>query len=111
MLNEEKYNHLSAEAVSLANSLLSDEGDYLVNISRLNLLRIDLGENENDEDFKIFIAINSKTDHIPYGSARGKCSAEWLTQCDEELSEVKSYYRGHVEKSCKSIIERFGKNA
>lgn len=111
ILNEEKYNHICAEAVSLAKSVLADEGDYLNNVSKLNSLRFDLGNSEFDEDFLIFIEISSETDHMPLGNTRENCSAEWLEKCDKELSETKEYYRAKIERSCKSIIERFSKNA
>ena len=111
ILNEEKYNHLCAEAVSLAQSILADEGDFLSNVSKLSSLRFDLGNSEFDEDFLIFIEISSETDHIPYGKARENCSAEWLEKCDKEISETKEYYRDKIEKSCKTIIRRFTKSA
>ena len=111
ILNETEYKQLAAEAVSLANALLSDTGDYLGNITRLSSLRYEIGENDNDADFNIFVAISSDTDHIPYGVSRDGCSEKWLGQCDKELSDIKEIYRGHIEASCKSIIERFVKNA
>ncbi len=89
ILNEEKYARLSAKAVSPAKSILADEGDYLSNVSKLNSLRIELGKNEFDEEFLIFIEVSSETDHIPYGRARENCSTEWLEKCDKELSEAK----------------------
>ena len=111
ILNEEKYTQLCAEAVLLAKSILADKGDYLRNVSKLNFLRFELGENEFDEDFIIFIEVSSETDHIPYSIARENCSTKWLEKCDNELSEVKDYYRNKIENSCNSIIGRFSKNA
>ncbi len=111
ILNEEKYTRLSTEAVSLAKSILADEGDYLKNVSKLNSLRFELGKNEFDEDFIIFIEVSSETDHIPYGTARENCSTQWLEKCNKELSEIKTYYRDKIEISCKSIIGRFSENA
>jgi len=111
ILNEEKHDQLCAEAVSLAKFILADEGDYLHNISKLNSLRFELGKNEFDEDFIIFIEVCSETDHISYGKARNNCSTKWLEQCDNELSEIKNYYRNKIESSCKSIIGRYSKNA
>ncbi len=110
-LNEEKHAQLCTEAVSLAKSILAEDGDYLHNVSKLNSLRFELGKNECDEEFTIFIEVCSETDYIPYGKARENCSTKWLKQCDNELSEIKTYYRNKIENSCKSIIGRFSKNA
>jgi len=111
ILNEVKHTQLCTDATSLAKLILADEGDYLHNVSKLNSLRFELGKNEFDEDFIIFIEVCSETDHIPYGKARENCSSKWLEQCDNELSEIKTYYRNKIENSCKSVIERFSKNA
>ena len=111
VLNEEKHSQLCSEAVSLARAILSDDEHYLSNVIKLNSLRFELGENEFDKDFVVFLTISSDTDHIPYGKNRENCSVKWLEKCDKELCEIKEHYRGEVEKSCKSIIERFGKNA
>lgn len=111
VLNEERYSQLCSKAVSLARAILSENEHYLSNVIKLNSLRFELGENEFDKDFVVFLTISSDTDHIPYGRNRENCSAKWLEKCDKELSEIKEHYRGEVEKSCKSIIERFGKNA
>lgn len=109
ILNEEQHTQLCTEAISLAKAILADEGDYLHNTAKFNSLRFELGKSEFDEDFIIFIEACSETDHIPYGKARENCSTMWLELCNNELSEVKTYYSNKIENSCKSIIERFSK--
>lgn len=109
--NEAEYSKRCEEAVSLARAIFSDEGDYLRNVSELSSLRFILVDDEFDQDFKVFIAISSDTDYMPIGVARNRCSTSWLNRCDAELVEIKESYRRDVEKSCKSIIERFSENA
>ena len=96
-----------AEAVNLAKALLADTADFLESVRKLSSLRHELCENSNDEDFMLFLVIDSDTDHLPAGETRAFCSPEWLRKADAELQLVVSCHKAELVAACNRLIERF----
>jgi hypothetical protein len=76
ILNGKEHERNVNEVISLAKGLLSGEVDYLMTVGKLSSLRHEI--DENDEDFNIFVAVSSETDHMPIGELRNNCSESWL---------------------------------
>ena len=69
--------------------------------------RFDIPQGANDPDFMLFVVIASEADHLPNAEARHLCSKAWLTKCDQEELDMKSFYSKDLSATCKLLIERF----
>jgi hypothetical protein len=61
-----------------------------------------------DQDFVVFGAIASSTDHLPFGQVRTRWNATALDEADAEIAAINHKQGEAVRKACESIIERFG---
>jgi hypothetical protein len=62
---------------------------------------------DRDQDFGLFVAIDSETDHLPNERARPHCSAEWLGKCDREAHDVEAFYREAVHAAIDQLLRKF----
>ncbi len=60
-----------------------------------------------DDDFRIFIGIESETDHLPVGDERQYWNAAVLSEKDKEIAEYEDKKMKVVIESCKKLIDRF----
>jgi len=74
---------------------------------RLSALQHDVSRKDFDDDFLLFIAIASETDHLPVGEVRTRYSPDALRKADKEIEEVEKLYRAQVEAACEKLIARF----
>ena len=74
---------------------------------RLSALRLEVSRGDFDNDFMVFVAIASETDHLPVGEVRKKYSPEALRRADKAIEEVEKLYRAQVEAACEKLIARF----
>ena len=75
---------------------------------RLNSLRHEVVQKDFDDDFMLFVAIASKTDHLPVGKVRKQYAPEALLRADKEIEKVEKFYRAQVEAACEKLIARSG---
>jgi hypothetical protein len=62
---------------------------------------------DRDQDFGLFVAIDSETDHLPSERARPRCSEQWLAQCDREAHDVEAFYREAVHTAIEQLLGKF----
>lgn len=62
-----------------------------------------------DEDFVVFVAVDSETDALPIGTVRELWNPIDLEREDREIAGAEAMHRESVVAACQSIIERFGK--
>ncbi len=62
---------------------------------------------DRDQDFGLFVAIDSETDHLPSEGARSRCSEEWLAQCDREAHDVEEFYRETVHRAIDQLLRKY----
>ena len=74
---------------------------------RLSALRNDVSRKDFDDDFMLFVAIASETDHLPVGEVRKQYSPDALRKADKEIEEVEKFYREQVVTACEKLIARF----
>ena len=55
---------------------------------RLSALRHDVSRKDFDDDFMLFVAIASETDHLPVGEVRKQYSPDALQKADTEIEEA-----------------------
>ena len=96
-----------AEAVRFAQSLLSGNAEFLVAIRHLSCLRNEIGTNSSDQDFSLFLVIDSETDHLPAGEVKSLCSPEWLQKANTEIEAIQALYRVELAAACNKIVGRF----
>ncbi len=60
-----------------------------------------------DQDFVVFGAIASSTDHLPFGQVRTRWSATALDKADAEIAAINHEHGEAVRKACESVIDRF----
>jgi hypothetical protein len=97
----------TSEIATLAADLLDGTAPYLAAVRRLSSLRHAVADNGRDEDFMIFLVIDSETDHLPPEHARAYCAPAWLAKCDEETNAVEAFYRESVREACERLVQRF----
>ena len=64
---------------------------------------------EKDEEFLVFVGIDSETDHLPVGEVRKHWSAEALAQKDAEIKEAEDFFRDRALTAARVLIQRYEK--
>lgn len=105
--NEEYMKAKRNEVVDLATSLLNDKVSFLEGIRALNSIRHQVSDQEFDDDFMLFVEIDSDTDHLPSLDMRANCSVSWLMKSDQEVLKLKELYNKQLKAACNKLILRF----
>ena len=105
--DENQVAELHAEIVKTARLLSAGEIPFMDGLRKLDGFRFDIPQGANDPDFMLFVVIASEADHLPNAEARHLCSKAWLTKCDQEELDMKSFYSKDLSATCKLLIERF----
>jgi Protein of unknown function (DUF2489) len=85
---------------------LAEEIGIIAASRRLTALGLKLFD-AHDEDFIMFVAVDSETDHLPVDKERHNWSAEALERKDAEIAEAEAFYKNNVIAACRKLIERF----
>lgn len=109
--NEEYMLKMRKEVVETATSLINNNIDFLTGIREINSLRHQVSNDDFDQDFIVFVAIDSETDHMPDYKLRASCSRSWLEKCDKEIKEIKELNQKQVLEACTKLVDRFKVNA
>ena len=111
-LSHEAYiEQQQAEAVHVAELLLVGNTDFLVAVRHLSGLRHEIGTSSSDEDFNIFLVIDSQTDHLPAGETKLPCSPEWLKKSALAVKDIEFFYHSELVAACNKLIKRFSHSA
>src|SRR5688572_13885453 len=60
-----------------------------------------------DQDFVVFGALASETDHLPTGTARQYWAADALAREDRNIARIEASARSDVLAACRNVINRF----
>jgi hypothetical protein len=60
------------------------------------------------EDDRIFIAVDSETDHLPVGKLRQLWHPDFLDEKDAEIARCEQLWRDEVLAACERIVLRGG---
>lgn len=66
---------------------------------------------ERDEDFIVFVGIDSETDDLPVGEVRKHWSAEALLRKDVEIKAAEDLYRPRALEAARNLIQRYEEKA
>ena len=106
MIRKEYLAFIQGKVVGIAEAVISGDINIFVGSRKLNRLRIAL-DLATDEDFNLFVVIDSDTDHLPVDWERQNWSVEALARKDVEISECEMFYKESVIAACKKLITRF----
>jgi hypothetical protein len=98
--------------IALCEGILREEIGVIPGSRILNGLEFDLfdypcGEIKRDDDFLLFVAIDSETDHLPVDRERANWSEEALARKDSEIAKAEAFYKDSAFRACRKLIERF----
>lgn len=106
MRNEEFSAFMRGKIVAVCEAILKEEIGVIAGSRRLKGLGFDLC-GDHDEDFMVFVAIDSETDHLPVDWERRNWGVEALKRKDEEIAEAEASYKDRAFLACRNLIGRF----
>ena len=106
--NEQYMSEKRREVTNVAQLLRDKKINVVEGAMKLNALRHEVSQKDFDEDFMLFVAISSETDHLPVGHVREQYSSAALQKADAEIHDADKFYRSQVVVACEKLIARFG---
>ena len=103
-MNYEDY--LRGKIVAVCEAALAEEIGIIAASRRLSALGRELFEARH-EDFIMFDAVDTETDHLPVDKERKNWSAEALKRKDEQIAQAEAFYGPDVIAACKKLMDRF----
>ena len=109
MINEGYFETVRSTLIATATAVTTGKLGIILGCRKLYAISDQLKLDDFDEDFRIFIAVDSQTDHLPVDEERGNWSVEALQRKDIEIAEVEEPFRSEVTEACRKLIVRFGR--
>jgi hypothetical protein len=78
---------------------------------KLCSLRHALVGDARDEDWDVFVGIDSETDHLPLEEDRKNWAPEALARKDIEIKEAEDFFRARAVKAAHNLLRRYEKTA
>lgn len=94
------------QVVEVCRAILNGETKVLSGVRKLCRLHYELFE-QIDDDFVLFIGIDSETDDLPIGDERQYWNEEVLLKKDKEIAEYEARVKQDVFDGCRKLIDRF----
>jgi hypothetical protein len=85
---------------------LRGEAKVLLGVRKLCRLHYELFD-QIDDDFILFIGVDSETDGLPLGDERKYWNEKVLIKKDKEIAEYETRVKQEVLDACRKLIERF----
>ena len=93
---------------AVASDMLSGQTPFLEGARELSSLRHEAAVDEGDEDFLVFVAIDSDTDSLPIGDQRKHWSHESLLKLQPQIDDAIAWAKAVGSDACTSLLKRFG---
>lgn len=107
----EKYNQARIATLDVLTSLTTGKIGVLLAARKLAGLRFTLIGDKLDDDWRIFVAIDSETDHLPTGKERVHWQTEALAEKDIEIKESELFYHEQALAAAYRLIRRYENGA
>ena len=111
MRTEEYSIFTRGKVVAICEAMLREEIGIIAGSRKLKSLGFELVKfelvDDRDEDFSMFVAIDSETDHLPVDIERQNWSSEALERKDKEIAEYEASAKEDALTTCKKLIKRF----
>jgi hypothetical protein len=105
--HQDYVDNQQAKVVEIASKMIDGQIGIIDGSRQLSGLYHSVSNLSFDEDFIVFVAINSETDNLPIGSERQYWADSALAMKDEEIKNAELLYKEHALAACKKLIERF----
>jgi Protein of unknown function (DUF2489) len=106
MKSDNYQTFLQGKIVAICESIINEEIGIIAGSRRLVSLYHEIFDNE-DSDFRLFIAIESETDHLPVDFERKNWSLDALKRKDLEIDLYEKESRHETVLACKKLISTF----
>ncbi len=93
------------KAIEIATAVINGTVNPIEGCRQLWHMKYDIGM-ENDENFNLFTAVDSETDHLPLGSQKDQCSTSYLERVQREERQYLESARDDIVQACKEIIRK-----
>jgi len=104
--NEDEWIRDCKDVVHVSQSVLDGSLGAIEGARLLAALRFRVRA-EDDEDFLVFVGIDSLTDHFPLGEVRSRWDPTALVRYDNERQRAEADFRESVELACRSLIRKY----
>jgi hypothetical protein len=108
MNHEEYVLQARQEAIRICAGILEGNVDVLEGFHLLASLRWEVGVDDGDPDFTVFVGISSEIDNLPIGEVRKYWSAEALERLAPDLQAAIAWAMPMAIPACRSVVSRFG---
>jgi hypothetical protein len=98
---------LRSRVVAIARGILDRQVEVLEGCRLLSSLLGGLSLEDNDEDHRAFILIDSETDALPVGRVRGLWDEGALRDLEPRIQEAQRWAWDIAEPHCANIVRRF----
>ena len=88
-------------------SMLSGDMPFLEGAHELASLRHQIKGGDDDQDFRVFVAIASETDHLPLGPSRQYWAEDALRRHQPEFDAATTWAKQWGMNACESLARRF----
>lgn len=100
-----------SEVVAVAKAMLAGELSYAEGAYQICRLRSRVGGiGGRDEDFDVFVAIESETDHLPLQAQKHLWSEEALRELEPEAERTQKWAASFAERACQRLITRLSQS-
>jgi len=108
MSHDDYVQNQKNRVVEVSTMMLNGEMDLIEGTRLLTTLRWEVTEDQFDQDFLLFVGIDSETDALPIGEERLDWADYALAEKDVEIKRIEDYYRDKIFAACRVLVERFG---
>ena len=105
-MTESQKIFLHGKIVAICEAMLNGKIGIIAGSRSLQSLGFELFK-EHNEDFLIFLGIDSQTDHLPVDKERMNWNLEALDRKDVEISEWEKFYSDDALSQCTKLVEKF----
>ncbi len=95
------------EIVRVARLILSGEVSIITGAREMASVRFRSHSDDRDEEFLVFVGIDSETDHLPVGDMRKLWAADALIRKDAQINEAEDFFRERALEAARILIERY----
>jgi hypothetical protein len=94
-------------ALEIFYRLTNGDIGVLAAAQKLSLLRHTLVGDARDEDWDVFVGIDSETDHLPLEESRKNWAPDALARKDVEIKEAEDFFRARAMQAAQNLIRRY----
>jgi len=109
MKNEDYSIFIRGKIVAVCEAMLREEIGIIAGSRKLTSLGLEFF-GDHDEDFVMFVSIDSETDHLPVDLERQNWNIKALKRKDKEIENYEASAKADAFETCRKLIKRFSMN-